>query len=270
MALIDNVISNWNCDEASGTIEDTAGSNNGTNSGAVYGATGKLGDSLDFESSDNDYVDCGTSSTLNFDFDGTFSAVMWVNAESLQTNMNPISKINGDGGFEGWQMRTHGAGTISLTITTVVTSNQLVAITDGNELGTGTLTLIGFTYDNKVTKFYVNGSLKASSTPVNTLSSSPPTGAPFNIGNKDNGILSNKGFDGIIGNVTTWSSALSNAEHLELWNSGDGLAYPFSAATTRKIKIGGTFQDKPIKKKIAGTFQDKPRKIKVGGTFQDA
>ena len=39
---------------------------------------------------------------------------------------------------------------------------------------------------------------------------------------------------------------------------------------TRKIKISGTFQDKPIKEKKAGTFEDKPIKIKVGGTFQDA
>ena len=39
---------------------------------------------------------------------------------------------------------------------------------------------------------------------------------------------------------------------------------------TRKIKISGTFQDKPIKEKKAGTFVDKPIKIKVGGTFQDA
>ena len=42
------------------------------------------------------------------------------------------------------------------------------------------------------------------------------------------------------------------------------------AGVTRKIKIAGTFQDKPIKEKKAGTFQDKPIKIKVGGTFQDA
>ena len=42
------------------------------------------------------------------------------------------------------------------------------------------------------------------------------------------------------------------------------------AGVTRKIKIAGTFQDKPIKTKVGGTFVDKPIKIKVGGTFQDA
>ena len=39
---------------------------------------------------------------------------------------------------------------------------------------------------------------------------------------------------------------------------------------TRKVKISGTFQDKPIKTKISGSFVDKPIKIKVGGAFQDA
>lgn len=39
---------------------------------------------------------------------------------------------------------------------------------------------------------------------------------------------------------------------------------------TRKIKIAGTFQDKPIKTKVAGVFVDKPIKVKVGGNFQDA
>ena len=43
-----------------------------------------------------------------------------------------------------------------------------------------------------------------------------------------------------------------------------------AVGVTRKIKISGTFQDKPIKTKVAGTFEDKPIKIKVGGTFQDA
>ena len=43
-----------------------------------------------------------------------------------------------------------------------------------------------------------------------------------------------------------------------------------SAGVTRKIKIAGTFQDKPIQTKVGGTFVDKPIKIKVGGIFQDA
>ena len=41
-----------------------------------------------------------------------------------------------------------------------------------------------------------------------------------------------------------------------------------SAGVTRKIKIAGTFVDKPIKTKVAGVFVDKPIKIKVGGVFQ--
>lgn len=38
--------------------------------------------------------------------------------------------------------------------------------------------------------------------------------------------------------------------------------------TTRKIKISGIFQSKPIKTKVSGSFEDKPIQIKVGGTFQ--
>ena len=43
-----------------------------------------------------------------------------------------------------------------------------------------------------------------------------------------------------------------------------------SSGVTRKIKIAGTFVDKPIKVKVGGVFVDKITKIKVGGIFQDA
>jgi len=39
---------------------------------------------------------------------------------------------------------------------------------------------------------------------------------------------------------------------------------------TRKIKVSGTFEDKPIKEKVAGSFEDKLIKVKVDGSFQDA
>ena len=57
-----------------------------------------------------------------------------------------------------------------------------------------------------------------------------------------------------------------DGREISVYGTGEEAAVGF----TRKIKIGGTFQDKPIKTKVAGTFEDKPIKIKVGGTFQDA
>lgn len=43
-----------------------------------------------------------------------------------------------------------------------------------------------------------------------------------------------------------------------------------ATGATRKVKISGSFVDKPIKTKVSGSFEDKPIKIKVGGSFQDA
>ncbi len=76
-----------------------------------------------------------------------------------------------------------------------------------------------------------------------------------------------------------WEYKTSQTSLPDPWGSGTQFAYlnaiyalweEAPTGFTRKIKIAGTFVDKPIKEKKAGTFQDKPISIKVGGTFQDA
>ena len=227
MGIVDNVISNWTCSEASGTIEDTAGSNDGTNNGAAYGATGKLGDALDFENGDGDYVNCGTSSDLFFNYDGAFSGVAWINPETLIFgNNNILSKMDSDSPYDGFQFNIRENGKLRFSYITTSTSNHFQEKTNHIEVSLGSLQLVGFTYDNETLVFYRNGSAVASSTVNNTISSTPSiSDIPFSIGSRDNEI---GGFDGIIGSVTVWSRALSAAEHLKLWNDGDGLAYPFS------------------------------------------
>ena len=71
MELIDKLLYYWKFDEASGTIVDAHGSNDGTNNVATYWATGKINDALDFEQGDNDEVDIddGTGHT-EFSFIG--------------------------------------------------------------------------------------------------------------------------------------------------------------------------------------------------------
>jgi len=55
--------------------------------------------------------------------------------------------------------------------------------------------------------------------------------------------LSTADFDGLIDEVGIWSRALNSTEVSELYNSGSGLAYPFTTGTNCKINIGDTFKD---------------------------
>ena len=94
----------------------------------------------------------------------------------------------------------------------------------------------------------------------------------------DSGEATNTDGDSVGGSGRAYKTSQTELE--SPWGSSTGLLdrrmafyavwEAAAVGVTRKIKIGGTFQDKPIKTKVAGTFEDKPISIKVGGTFQDA
>src|SRR5262245_43578710 len=53
MALIDNLLAFWKCDEAAGSLNDSVGSRNGTLNGSVGTAAGKVGTSRSYAGTNN-------------------------------------------------------------------------------------------------------------------------------------------------------------------------------------------------------------------------
>ena len=73
------IVSYYKLDEASGTVIDTVGTNNGTNYGATPNVAGKIETAYDFD---------GSSSVVNFldsaslNIIGAWSACVWINMDS--------------------------------------------------------------------------------------------------------------------------------------------------------------------------------------------
>jgi len=73
------LVSYWNMDEGSGdVVADSVGVNNGTRINFTNGwVTGKYGNGLEFNTTAEQYVDCGNDSSLNVGADD-FSVDFWI------------------------------------------------------------------------------------------------------------------------------------------------------------------------------------------------
>jgi hypothetical protein len=155
-----DVVSYWKLDDASGTVVDSSGnSRHGTaNGGPTYGETGKVGDAMGFDGS-NDYID------LNYHFSSIsqsgFSACMWVKNERTSfTNANPIW---GTDGPHEWRIILNTNSSITTSIRG--SSGSSFATTMSN-YGSGTWRHVCSVYDNSTNKLilYVDGAPEGTST----------------------------------------------------------------------------------------------------------
>jgi len=102
------------------------------------------------------------------------------------------------------------------------------------------LVFIRNTSDDKI-YLYVNGTEVTSGTGVTDSTTSVPTYSTFSLGS---GNSSTEFTNGTIDEVGIWSRALTSSEVTELYNSGDGFAYPFVAAgTNTQINIGDDWKE---------------------------
>lgn len=210
MVSTTNLLAYYKLDEASGTFTDSHNSYDLTNTGVTYGNTGKLNDAAGFDN--------GTSDKLrNTSIPNTAKAVnMWVNL-STQENFDTLFTLN-DGTEEftiyysnGWVASNWNGSTAAAT-----TSNT----TDW----TGGWHMFTYVDNGSTIKFYVDGVEEGSvSSQSNTF-----TTLTLTIGNHNS--LS-RAPDGLIDEVSVWSS-LSTSDISDLYNSGSGLAYPFTSDVT--------------------------------------
>lgn len=62
---------------------------------------------------------------------------------------------------------------------------------------------------------------------------------------------------GSVDELLFWDKILTTQDKTDLWNSGDGLAYPFAVGTNMKINIGDNFKDiDALKINIGDTWKD--------------
>jgi len=224
MALTDNLISYYKLDESSGNAADSVGSNTGTNTNVTY-AAGKINNGAVFNGTNAKLI---TGVTGFPTIQGNKTVSLWFNSSSITTtqqdsifglfdnasspsNSYQIVMDNATGGSKIKVTKWGGAVVADSGFTpTVSTWYHLVV-----------------TYDGTNTIIYINGDLKVTS---NTAVQSG-TSASCVMGIYPGGTV--EWYNGIIDEVGIWSRALSSTEVTALYNSGNGLQYPF---TTTSIK----------------------------------
>ncbi len=227
MALIDNLVSYYKLDETSGTtVYDSHGSNDGTNNGATINVAGKIDKAYDFDGS-NDRIE--QVAKVNY---GDFTLSSWIYADVLNTGYKtlysmrkvgdevPLMQFRFNANKLGVEVRSNtGKGYIDSYSTTSLNTGQwyhAVLVYSGT---TFTIYIDGNVYH---TVSYTGGFYKTLTwNDVNKYW----IGAGYGLGTPENF------FDGVIDEVGIWSRALSSTEVSELYNSGNGLTYPFTSDT---------------------------------------
>lgn len=230
MALTDNLVAYYKLDETSGTTAyDALGNFNGTNNGATINQTGKIGKSYDFDGI-NDYI----SNTGIFGSLSSFSFSAWINPDVVNVTQQNIFSQGTSNYPQPYDISLN-----QQTIRFVVgNSSQVSEISTGNIISSGNWYHIVCTYNSSTNalKIYVNNSTPTSGTNIRTFSYA---GSSY-LGRRADGNY----FNGKIDECAIWNREITSSEVTELYNSGNGLTYPFvsipTVTTTGVSSIGTT------------------------------
>jgi len=223
MALTDNLLAYYKCDEnaANTTVSDAHGSETGTastNTSNIYAAGGKINSAFDLDGS-SERIDL----TNLLSGVSAMSYSCWVNTDTTGSYRRVISKDDSAASYNTTLRKTSSEKMQMLLSTTTNGS-----ITGSTTLSIGTWYHILFTYDGTNMNLYINGSIDATAVPhtgnLKTASDIITLGTYRGGGGEY--------WNGLIDEVGIWDRGLTSSEATELYNSGNGLAYPFTSDVT--------------------------------------
>ena len=221
MALTDNLIAYYKLD---GNSNDSVGSNNGTDTNITYSTDyGKINQGARFQSNSSK-IELVTASTLGLG--GTsLSFSCWCRVETPSSSAGYILGFQSSSSYTffewaGFRVQTDG----KLRFTFYTTSGSFKEYTSPNNpniMNDGKKHHIVFNYDGASVKVYIDNSLFWTQNITGTISFNSTE--PLRIGVGHPAAFYNGGID----EVGIWNKALSSTEITELYNSGNGLQYPF-------------------------------------------
>jgi hypothetical protein len=229
MALSDNLVAYYKLDESSGDASDSSG--NGytlTNTNTVGYATALINNGADFGTANTNKV-LTRASNLGIT-NGACSISIWVKlrTEIASGTYGFIQKSNATNHVAYIISYEYNGGTRRLAFNRQRqnTSNNYVNYT--TTLGTSNWNHLVLTYDGTTLTGYLNG--VSVGTPLNTSGDGASGGDnTVDIGHA-NEQFSTSYSSMYADEVGIWSRALSASEVTSLYNSGAGLAYPFTTA----------------------------------------
>jgi hypothetical protein len=223
--LTTSLVSYWKLDEASGNAVDVHGSNNLTDTNTVGAGTGKINGARDFELDSSEYFTIADNAALSGS-DRDIAMTAWVNMETKAAAMRIVSKYGSSGSREYALLYNSVSDRFEFQVSSNGTGST--ANVSANNLGspsTGTWYYVIAWHDatNDLIGIQVNNGTANTTAATGGIFDST---TPFGIG----AVASSGGspFDGLIDEVGFWDRLLTADEKTSLYNSGNGLAYPFS------------------------------------------
>ncbi len=198
-------VSYWRFDENSGsTAYDVTGKNNGTIHGASW-SSGGVNSSLYF--SGNDYVDCGSNSSL--DITGEFTISTWIKPTQNSKHATILAKEDYPNN-KGYLLHQLSGTDLMFRLYDGTNKYTLEA---SNQVSTNNWQHIVATYDGSEMKLYKNGTQIASRSGPSSIAT---TTQPLYIGDRS---TVDQAFQGTIDETQIYDRALSATEIEELYNS---------------------------------------------------
>lgn len=233
-----NLVSYYKMDEASGTREDSHGSNDLTDNNTVGSATGIIDNGADFESTNSEYLSITDASQSGLDITSDLSISAWVKFESNTTAYQVISsKYLSTGNQQSWQFRCSLDSATDAIRADMSANGTAVTQTALNySFTTGTWYHIVFSYSASVgrVEVFVNGS--SAGVMTGQVTSIFNGTAPYQVG------LGNPGgseyLDGVLDEHAIYSRSLNYGDVLDLYNSGTAIPYASGTAYNIAVTVG--------------------------------
>lgn len=229
MALIDNLVSYWKLDEASGSALDAHSTNNLTDNGSVSSAAGKINDARSFTPGSSQYFSLADNADLSIGGGVDFTIQAWVRIADKSVTRSIVSKWTGASDYEYVLYYDHTTDKFSLYVTSTGSfggPSQLVTDDVTGTLSVDTWYLVHTWHDATNSLLGISVNAGTAST-VSWTYGVDDGSAAFKIGSHDGGNY----WSGRIDEVALWKRVLTSGERTSLYNSSNGLAYPFSAGS---------------------------------------
>jgi hypothetical protein len=233
MTLSDNLIRYWKMDDAASPAVDALGVDNlAQGNNPAFAQAGKISNSIDFSGANNRFI---AKSGGAFPAGNNWTINMWVNLASAENNDGLISVYDNSPSRQ-IRIRFGVSPFIVADYNGTPTSDYSFA------LFWNLWTMVTATWDgtNGEIRLYINGgNVSNKMTAIGSFDGSAIS--DLTIGNDDSRSRT-RACNGKIDEVGIWSRELSDTEITALYNSGNGLAYPFYDGNRLQIQIGDAWK----------------------------
>lgn len=215
--LLTDLAAYWKLDEASGTrVDSYSNAQDLTDNNTVTSTAGKQGNAARFAVANSEYLSRGDSATLSVS--SSFSFAFWFRTTTDQTSSGFVEKEN------DYKVMKNNSDNVVFTVFDSA-SGSISAQATGTSIANNTWYFVVATYDHgdKKARLYINNGSEELS--PGALTNGPKDGA----GNFYMGIDTAIGwYDGDVDEVGFWKKVLTSTERTTLYNSGNGVTYPFA------------------------------------------